>query len=332
MENELKTMSGNPIFPIGFGTMPISDFYPPFPLEEESMTLLQGILDYGINLIDTAMVYGDGYCEKLVGKAYEKSRGDVFIVSKCGLFRQDGGYVFDGRPERIKADCHASLKYFQTDCIDAYLLHRVDPNVPIEESVQALAELKQQQLIRYIGISEVDGDTLERALKAVPIDFVQNEYSMMSRASETDGTFACCEKHNINFMAYSPIGRGFFTRIAKQKQFSDIDKNDIRNILPRFQGQNLQKNLKLLDELEKIAQDKKCTLPQLALAWLLAQAKKFNVNIYPIPGSKHLKHIQENADAANIYFTDHELVQINAIIGNDVFLGARWPEQQLVQS
>lgn len=323
--NRFNTISGQPVKTIGLGTMPISDFYPPFPPESQAIQLINQAIEIGVNLIDTAMVYGDGYAEKVIGKAVNKHRQDVFIVSKCGLYRDQGNYVLDGSPESLIQHCHDSLARLNTDTLDALLIHRLDPNIPLSSSLDALNELKQQGLVRYIGLSEVDGPTIQQAINHTHIDIVQNEYSFMSREPETDGTFAMCQKHGIHFMAYSPVGRGFFTKATQTHNFTELDQADIRTILPRYQAENLAQNKALLTQLQDITQQYQCTLPQLALAWVLMQAKHFDIAIYPIPGTKRIEHIIENMKAIDITLNPTDMEMINTIFTASAFKGERWP-------
>lgn len=320
-----KTLHGQTVNAIGLGTMPISDFYPPFPPESQTRQLIRDAISLGVNLIDTAMVYGDGYSERVIGQAVAGQREHLFIVSKCGLYRKKGTYVLDGRPESLIQHCHDSLQRLQIDVLDALLIHRLDPSLPLADSLGALDELRRQGLVRYIGLSEVDGPTLKLAQAITQIDLVQNEYSFMSRDPETDGTFEQCREQHTQFMAYSPIGRGFFTQAAKSNRFSQLDCADIRTILPRYQSDNLPHNQAILHKLDRLAQQYHCTLPQLALAWILAQAKQVDVPIYPIPGTKRIEHIQENIAASHIELEPADVDAINQIVAPNAFQGERWP-------
>ena len=312
--------SGLEIFPIGLGAMGMSEFYGKTD-EEASVKTLHAALDNGIDFFDTADMYGiGGHNEKLLNKAFHDRWDKLVLATKFGIVRnqQTGERLgVSGKPAYVKESCENSLKRLGRDNIDLYYLHRVDPDTPIEETVGAMAELVKEGKVRYIGLSEVSGDTLRRANAIHPIAAVQSEYSMWSLDIE-ETTLPACRELGVSLVAYSPLGRGFLT--GRFKNFDDFEADDFRRMLPRFQGDNFKKNLELVDAVKEIAQHKNCTLPQVALAWLLHKGE----DIIPIPGTTRIENLLENIKATEIKLTAEDLSNIDSIM--KVISGNRYPE------
>ncbi|GAA4425794.1 aldo/keto reductase [Pontibacter saemangeumensis] len=308
------------VFPIGLGAMGMSDFYGQ-PDEQESIRTLHTALEHGVNFIDTADMYGVGRNEELLQKALHDRWDQVVLATKFGIVREPGSTRssgISGKPDYVKKACEASLKRLGRDRIDLYYLHRVDPETPIEETVQAMAELVQEGKVRYIGISEASGETLKRAHAIHPITAIQSEYSLWSQDVE-ETTLPACRELGVGFVAYSPLGRGFLT--GSIKSFDDLDPNDYRRTSPRFMGDNFQKNLDLVKKVEQIAEAKQCTPSQLALAWLLYQGE----DIIPIPGTTKVKHLLTNIEAVNVALSEEDLLEIGQVMKN--IHGSRYDEK-----
>ena len=320
MQHRRLGRQGPMVSALGLGCMGMSEFYGPAD-EGESIATIHRALDLGINFLDTADVYGPHTNERLVGQAITGRRGSVVLATKFGIVRGSDPQArgVNGRPEYVRASCEGSLKRLGVDHIDLYYQHRVDPTVPIEDTVGALAELVWQGKLRYIGLSEAAPATLRRAQAVHPITALQTEYSLWSRDPEDD-VLPTCRALGIGFVAYSPLGRGFLT--GRFKKFDDLPAGDFRRGSPRFQEANFQKNLDLVRKVEEIAREKRSTPAQLALAWLLARGE----DIVPIPGTKQRARLEENAQAVGIALTKSDLARIDAVAPKGVAAGARYAE------
>ena len=304
---------------IGFGCMSLSHAYGSPPPAEEAAKVLLGALDLGFTFLDTAALYGFGANETLLGNTLRGRRSEYVLASKCGMTGVDGVRVIDGRPETIKATCEQSLARLQTDVIDLYYLHRWDRNVPIEDSVGALADLVTAGKIRAIGLSEVSAATLRRAHAVHPVTAIQSEYSLWTRNPEL-GMLDACRELGVGFVAFSPVARAFLT--GKLTDPDRFEPRDIRRGMPRFQGENWQANLRLLAPYEALAAEAGCTPAQLALAWLLAQGEF----IIPIPGTTRLDHLAEDAGGASVSVSPDLLARAGALISPATVAGDRYNE------
>jgi aryl-alcohol dehydrogenase-like predicted oxidoreductase len=305
---------------IGLGCMSMSQAYGT-PDLKESERALKRALEVGYTFFDTASVYGAGHNEELVGRVLGADRDKFILASKCGIVVGEGGVRgVDCRPETIKQTCEDSLRRLNTDVIDLYYLHRRDFNVPIEESVGALAELVEEGKIRTIGLSEVSSVTLRRAHKVYPITAMQSEYSLWTRNPE-HRVLEVCRELGVTFVPFSPLGRAFLTGAVRDVD-RDLEENDLRRRMPRFNQENFRKNLLLLKEFERIARDNHCTMAQLALAWVLSRE---NGTLVPIPGTKHVKYVEENAAAVDLRISEGDLARADMIINAETVSGERYP-------
>ncbi|HQU72257.1 MAG TPA: aldo/keto reductase [Calditrichia bacterium] len=304
------------VFPIGLGTMGMSEFYGETD-EKQSIETIHTALDNGVNFFDTADMYGPFHNEELLGKALKGKFDRVRVATKFGIMRGPGGEWLgtSGRPEYVKQACEASLKRLGMETIDLYYQHRVDPNTPIEDTVGAMADLVKEGKVRYLGLSEAAGETIRRAHAVHPITAVQSEYSLWSTDIE-ETSLPVCRELGISLVAYSPLGRGFLT--GRFRKFEDLPANDYRRNNPRFQGENFQKNMAIVEAVEALASAKGAKPSQIALAWVLAKGEEF----IPIPGTKRTKYLLENIAAAEITLTSNEVQQLNQLA--DQVAGTRY--------
>jgi len=309
---------------VGLGCMGMSEFYGSHD-DAQSIDTIHRALDLGVNFLDTADMYGPFTNEQLVGRAIRGQRDRVVLATKFGNERNpDGSWVgINGRPEYVRKACDASLRRLGVDAIDLYYQHRVDATTPIEDTVGAMAELVRAGKVRHLGLSEAAPRTIRRAHATHPITALQTEYSLWSREPE-DEILPTVRELGIGFVAYSPIGRGFLS--GRIKSVDDLEPNDYRRQNPRFKGENFQRNLDLVKRIEELAREKRVTPAQLAIAWVMAQGE----DIVPIPGSRRIPHLEENAAAADIELTPSDLAMINDAAPAGAAEGDRYPDMSRV--
>jgi aryl-alcohol dehydrogenase-like predicted oxidoreductase len=324
MQTRTLGPDGPTVSALGLGCMGMSEFYGPHD-DTESLGTLHHALDLGVTFFDTADVYGPYTNEELLGRGLRERRTEAFVATKFGFVLsgdKQAPAAVDGHPARVREACEASLKRLGVSHIDLYYLHRVDPSVPIEDTVGAMAELVRAGKVRYLGLSEVAPQTLERAHRVHPITALQSEYSLWTRDPE-DGVLEACERLGIGFVPFSPLGRGFLTGALKSPD--DFAPDDYRRANPRFQGENFARNLALVDKVKALAREKGCTPGQLALAWVLAQGE----HIVPIPGTRRVRNLAENVGALGVTLSVRDLAALAAVFPISATAGARYGEEMM---
>ncbi len=323
MKTRILGNSGIAVSAVGLGCMGMSDFYGKSD-DAASLALLEKAVELGVNFWDTADMYGTGHNEMLISQVLRQHRDEITIATKFGNMRRiDGAHLgINGTPEYVKSACDMSLKRLGVEYIDLYYQHRVDPNVPIEDTVGAMAELVKAGKVRFLGLSEASAQTIHRASAVHPITALQTEYSLWTRDPEGE-ILDTCRELNIAFVAYSPLGRGFLT--GQVTQLDELEATDFRRTNPRWREENLAQNLALVDKIKEIAAAKGCTPAQLALAWVLAQGE----NIIPIPGTRREQYLRENIGALDVMLTADDLTHINDVLPAGAAAGTRYHETMM---
>lgn len=316
-----RELAGKQVNPLGFGAMNIAHGYSHFPTDEQAGRLLHQVLDGGADHIDTATLYGACRSERLIGQYLSGRRDEYFLASKGGLSVEQGKTIIDGRPETLRRQIDDSLRRLKTEHIDLYYLHRLDPSVPIEESVGALAEAVRAGKIGGIGLSEISVSTLQRAHSVHRIAAVQSEYSLATRNPEL-GLLQTCARHQIALVAFSPLYRGYLSGNLREVQ--SLAENDMRRYMPRFDAQNYPHNLQLVDQLTLLAKQWNTSTAALSLAWVLAQGE----HVHAIPGTKDSAHLSENMTATQLSLSLEQVAQVGSIINQDTVAGHRYSPAQ----